>query len=876
MRWTTTLRLRLRSLFRSRAVDRELDDELRYHLDRQTELLVARGLTPAAARDAALRDMGGIARRADECRDARGLAFLESLLQDARYAARALRRTPGFTAVAVLSLGLGIGANTTIFAFLNAVALRPLPYPGADRLVVFREAFRDHDGTVNVHPFNYLQWQAQARSFEALALVQTIPINIAGADGAEQVSGLQTTAALFDVFGVSPALGRFLTAEEIGPADLRLVVLGHRLWQRAFASDPAILGRQIVVANQPYTVIGVAPAGFRVGLTEPDLIGPLPLDPAKPDAIGSRSFQCYGRLKTGVALDAARAEISVIGDRLAREYPVDKDAYALVFGLHEYVNRESRPMLWILMGVVGAVLLIACVNLAGLLLARGFSRRGELALRASLGASRLRIVRQLVVESLVLAMAGGALGLAIGWWCTRLLVAASGGTLTFDGAPPIRLDAPVVLFAVALSLLTGLVFGTLPAWRSAQADLQAAMKDRGRSGASAQRTRLRDALVVGQMALAVALVVGAGLLLRTFSNLTRVDLGFRPARVLTMGLFLGGHDAAGRAGTVARILERVGSLPGVEAAGTIRFLPISGFNSGTGFRFADRTGDSGTPDLTVAVSVIDGAYLSAMGIPILEGRAFGPGDRLGTPSVMLVNKAFVERFVPEGRAIGRRILLKWEFQKAPAELVGIVGDVRHNGLTSEPEPTVFVSHAQAPSYITSLVVRTSGEPSTYAPTIRRAIQDIDRTQAAGGVRTMEDFVEASLERPRLYALFLASFAGLALILGGIGIYGVTAGAVTDRTHELGVRMALGAQRTTMIRMVLGHGALLALVGLIVGSIVALSASRLASHLFFGVTATDVPTYLAAAAVLSLLALVATWLPARRAARIDPVIALRHE
>jgi predicted permease len=876
MRWVTRLRLRLRTALLRQRVDAELDEELRYHLDRQIEALVARGLPPGAARDAALRDMGGLARRTEECREARGLAFLESVLQDARYAARALRRTPGFTAVAVLSLGLGIGANTTIFAFLDAVALRPLPYPGADRIVVFREAFRERDGTVNVHPFNYLQWQAQARSFEALALVQTIPVNIAGAEGAEQVSGLQTTAGLFEVFGVAPAIGRFLAPEEVGPSKQRLLVLGHRLWQRSFGADAAVLGRQIVIASQPYTVIGVAPPGFRVGLVEPDLFAALPLDPAKPDAIGSRSFQCYGRLKAGVTLAAAGAEIAVISDRLAREYPVDKDAYAVVFGLHDYVNRESRPMLWILMGVVGAVLLIACVNLAGLLLTRGVSRRGELALRASLGASRFRIVRQLVVESLVLSLAGGALGIAIGWWCTRLLVAVSGGTLTFEGAPPIRLDLRVVLFAAALALVTGLVFGALPAWQSARANLLPAMKDRGRAGAESRRTRLRDALVIGQMALAVTLLVGAGLLLRTFSNLTRVDLGFRPAGVITMGLFLGGHDTAGRVGTIARILEHVGRLPGVDAAGTIRFVPISGFNSGTGFRFADRSDGAAMRDLTVAVSVIDGAYLSAMGIPLIEGRAFAPGDRLGTPGVVLVNRAFSERFVPEGRAIGRRLSLQWEFQQAPAEVVGIVGDVRHNGLTSEPEPTVFVSHAQAPSYITSLVVRTTGDPSAYARTIRSAIQQVDRTQAAGGIRTMTDYVEASLERPRLYALFLAAFAGLALILGGIGVYGVVAYAVTERTHELGVRMALGAPRTAVVRMVVGHGAVLALVGLGIGSVGALSVSRLASHLFFGVTPTDGATYAAALAVLMLLVCVATYLPARRASRIDPVIALRHE
>ena len=426
MRWTRKLRLRLRSLLRRSRVEEELDEELRFHLERLTEEHIAAGMAPGDARYAALREMGGLDQRKEECRDA----------------LRGLRKSPGFTTVGILSLALGIGANTTIFTFVNAVLLRPLPYRGSERLVVLREQPLGADGTVNVHPLNFLEWRARAGSFEALTLVQAPPLNVIGANGAEQIARVQTTAELFRVFGVGPTRGRVFTLEETQPGHHDVVILGHGFWQRWFGGDPAVVGRRLEVPEGSLTIIGVAPPGLRIGLIEPDAYTPLPIDPARPDSIGSRSFQCYGRLKPGVSLDAARAEMAVVASALARQYPMDEGYGVFVSGLHAYLVRDGRPALRLLMAVVATVLIIACVNLAGLLMARGIRRRGELAVRASLGASRGRLVRQLIIESLVLSSLGGAAGLVLAYGGTLALVMLTAGALTVGSIEPSRIHLP--------------------------------------------------------------------------------------------------------------------------------------------------------------------------------------------------------------------------------------------------------------------------------------------------------------------------------------------------------------------------------------------------------------------------------------------------
>jgi predicted permease len=875
MRWTTQLRLRLRSLLRPGRVEQELDEELRYHLERVADDHVARGLSLKEARYAALREMGPIEPRKEECRDARGLALVDSIRQDCGYALRALRTSPGFSTVAILSLAIGIGANTTIFTFVNAVLLRPLPYPDSDRIVILRERALASEGTVSVHPANFLEWRTRARSFDALALAQTPPLNVLGSTGAEQISRVQTTSELFRVFGVAPILGRGFTGEETRPGRHDVVILGHGFWLRFFAGDAGVLGRQLPLPGGSLTIVGVAPPGLRIGLIEPDAYTPLPIDPSSPAAIGSRSFQCYGRLKAAATVDTARVEMTAIAAALARQHRFDEGMGVFVSGLHEYLVSEGRPALQLLVAVVAMVLLIACVNLAGLLMAKGIARRGELALRAALGASRLRLVRQLVIESLVLSLCGGAAGLGLAYLATRALVAVTHGTLSAATTEPIGLDRACVVFTLAVSTLTSLVFGLVPALQASHAEPQTALRERAR-GATVDRRhhRMRQVLVVTEVALAIVLLVGAGLLLRTFSSLVGVSLGFQPAHTLTMNLFLGDRPAAARVALVEQILEHVEAVPGVEAAGTIQFLPLAGTTCGTGFWLDGQASDPSRA-LPTDCSLISRGYFAAMGIPVLEGRSFESRDNSASARVVVVNRSFARRYFPDGRVIGRRIFVQGSNQ-ALADIVGVAGDIRHNGLTSEPAPTAFLLHAQTPGYITNLVVRTEGDATAEAAAIRRAIQEVDRTQAISRVRTMEQYVGDALARPRLYAILVTCFAVIAMMLAAIGVYGLVAYVVTQRTPEIGIRLALGATRSSVFFDQFRQGAWLVVGGFVIGIGAAATLGRVVSGFLFGVTSGDPVTYLTAGAMFFAVALAAVAIPASRASRVEPVTALRWE
>src|SRR5690349_19511097 len=583
MRWITKFRLRVRSLVQRNRVNRELDEELQDHLERQIEYHTARGMSREDAKVQATRDLGPIALRKEECRDARGLALIDSVRQDLTYALRALRKSPGFATVAILSLAIGIGANTTIFTLVNSVLLTPLPYPGAERLVVLREHKLDSPEPLNVHPLNYVQWRAQARSFEALALVQMPPLNVMGKGGAEQVSRMITTPEIFHVFGVRPALGREFTKDDGRPGRDHIVILGYGFWQHWFGGDPGALGRQLPTPDGSLTIVGVAPPGFRIGLAEPEAF--TPLDEHDAAATGSRSFESYGRLAAGVSLETAQAELTTLVAALRKVYPaVDGHMGVFVFGLHDFLVRDARPGLRLLMAVVAVVLAIACVNLAGLLLARGLARRGEFAVRVALGAGRGRLVRQLVIESLLLSLAGGAAGVAVAYGTTRALVTRTAFALADATTTPIHLDARVLLFTLVVSTATALAFGLLPAWQASHVDPQSVLRDETRRATGGRRQfRVREILVVAEVALAVVLLVGAGLFTRTLANLSRVKLGFEPTGTLTMRLFLGVKPPAVRVASLDRILDRVENVPGVQAAGTIQFLPLRGLTCGTGF-----------------------------------------------------------------------------------------------------------------------------------------------------------------------------------------------------------------------------------------------------------------------------------------------------
>ena len=805
------------------------------------------------------------------------------MLNDLRYAFRMLLKNPGFTAVAVLTLGLGIGANTAIFTFVNAAFLKPLPYPYADRIVALFERPPQGQGTTPVHPRSFVEWRDRAQSFEALAIAQAIPVNTEGTDGAEQVAGLWSTAELFQVFGVAPILGRVFTNQEgfnrgavrgEGPG-APVVVLSYGYWQRRFGLDRNILGKTIRAGDTSAVVIGVMAAGFRVATLNVDVYLPLPLDRNRPEAVGSRSFHCYGLLRPGIALEAARAEMTVIATQVSRQYPIDEGWGVMVLGLRDYLVRDNRLVLLLLEGVVAFVLLIACANLAGLLLTRSIGRRSELALRAALGASPGRLVRQLVVESIVLSATGGALGLLLGSWASQALTLLAQEAVAFGQMADVRLDARVLVFTLVLSLLTAIVFGLAPAWQTSRFDLQTALKEQGR-GASDSRgqQRFRAALVVGEVALAVVLLVGAGLLLRTFSHLLQVKLGFQPAQVLTMRLFVTG-EAARRSNLVDSVLDRVETLPEVRAVGTIQFLPLGGWTNNGPFHFVGRPEPADSKGMESDVSTVSRGYFAAMGIPVLGGRPFGRQDRLDSPRVAVVNQSFVKKYCPNENPIGQNIIGDWANPK-PTEIVGVVGDIRHNGLTAEPRPTVFLAQAQVPGYITYLVVRTAAKPEKLASAIRREVQQVDPNQAVTAIQTMEQYVSASLARPRLYAVLLGTFASLALVLAAVGLYGLMAYAVNSRTHEIGIRMALGAQPREVLRSTLSRGARLTVAGLGLGALCAIALSRFVANLLYGVSAVDLMTYVAVVTLLGGVALIATYVPARRASRVDPIVALRYE
>lgn len=799
---------------------------------------------------------------------------MTGLVHDLFYATRAMAKSAGFTSVAVLSLALGIGANTAIFTFVNAALLKPLPYPDAERIVAIMQRSQDGKASTLVHPRSFLTWHDHTRSFESLAIAQAIPVNTEGSEGAEEVPGVWASAELFQVLEVRPFLGRTYTESEARPGGPPVIVLDYGYWQSRFGGDPSVLGKSVRVGESSSTIIGVMPMGFRLPLGRAELYLPLPLDPSKPEAAGSRSFECYGRLRLGITLSESGAELSLF-DHRAPPDAIYQGWSTNVIGLRELLAGNSRPVLLLLLAVVAVVLLIACANVAGLLLARGAGRYGELALRASLGASRLRLIQQLFVESLVLGMMGGLLGLLLGVWASRALVFLARDAVAFGQIEAVGLDVRVLMFTFILSIITSVFFGLTPAWQVSRLDLQTALRGQGGTGSGDRaQHRLRSVLVAGEVALAVVLLVGAGLLLHSFTHLIAVRLGFETEHVLTMRTIVTG-DPLRRASLTEAILSRVEILPDVRAAGTIQFLPLGGWTNNGPFHFLGKPQPARPEDMESDVSTVSRGYFAAMGIPVFEGREFDRRDRMDSPRVALVNQSFVNRYCRNQNPIGEQILGDWANPK-PTEIVGIVGDVRHNGLSVEPRPTVFLSQSQVPGYITYLVVRSAGKPQVLASTIRRAVKQVDRNQPFTAVQPMQEYVSAALARPRLYSVLLGTFAALALVLSVVGLYGLMDFVVRKRTHEVGVRMALGAQPGAVLRSTLGQGTRLVLTGVVIGLAGAIPLTRLVASLLYDIRPNDPITYFGVVVVLTGSALLAIYVPARRASRVDPVVALRYE
>ena len=808
---------------------------------------------------------------------------MESLWQDLRYSVRRLVKSPGFTIVAVMTLGLGIGATTAIFSVVHAVLLRELPYEQPDRLVRLYETAGSKQRTT-LSPPNFMDFRARADLFEGAAAMRVGNPTLTGGDEAERVPTSYVTGDFFSVLRARPAVGRLLRPEDAEAGQEKVVVLGHDFWQRRFGGTLEVVGTTLRLDGESYTVVGVAPRGFAYP-TESDIWTPLVFTPR--DLItqrGAHYLDAIARLQPGVTPQQADTELRAVARQLEEQYAESNRGYgASVITLREAHAGSVRPALLVMFGAVGLVLLIACVNIANLLLARAIGRERELAVRTALGATRARLLREQLAESLVLAFAGAAAGLLLALWSIDVL-----SRLQLPGIPileDIRIDAPVLAFAALLAVLTSVVFGLLPALQASRIrELSQRLKEGTRGGgAGRQRARLRGALVVGEMALAMILLAGAGLLLRSFLEIRRVEPGFEPAGVLTFNLRLpdAEYDEPERIERFyAELLERVKTLPGVERAGAIFGLPLTGHSYTISISALDGVPFPPQADApSTGVRIVTPEYFPAMGIPVERGRHFEPTDRAGTPRVVLVNAAAARLLWPGEDPIGRRLTLGTRFGQAErvgGQVVGVVGDVKHDDLRAAALPEVYLAHAQVPESYMTMVIRSSERPQLLVPGIRAHLRAIDRNVPMYDLRTMEERVSASVAQPRFYMTLLAVFAAVALVLAAIGIYGVIAYTVTQRTREIGVRIALGARGSDVVGLIVRDGMVLAGAGVVIGLAGSFVATRSIQGLLYGLETTDPATFGVVALLLLGVSLLACSLPARRATQVEPVVALHSE
>jgi putative ABC transport system permease protein len=819
------------------------------------------------------------------------------LWRDAGYAVRMLRRTPGFTLLAVATLALGIGASTAIFTVVDAVLLRPLRFMESQRLAMVWTSAGSRVSEAYLH-----DWRLESQTFADLAGWYDVPVNLTSDGEPLEVQADRVTSNFFAVLGTPALLGRTLTIA----ADLREVeaevVLSHGLWQRRYGGDPAVVGRLIAMDGEHLTIVGVMPEGFTLRTLElaasrAELWTPFALAPG--DRAGMGGFlNVVGRLAPGVTVAQAGRELSLISQRIEEAHPSFTRRWSVVvLPLHEATVKDVRLTLLILFGAVGILLLIACTNVAHLMLSRSASRQTELAIRLSLGATSRRLVRQMLTESIVLALAGGAIGVLLAVWGTRLLVSALPSGLDLPRVAEIGVDVRILGFALLVTILTALLFGLVPALRATRWAAQSALRQVSRGSSPAgTRTRLGGTFVVSQVALAVVLLAGAALLGRSFNELTRVDPGFEPEQVLTFRVRLpaGKYDSDDRVRAFSReLLQRIERLPGVEAVGSAGYLPMS--RTGIGGAFEIESRPQGRPDERPGawITTVGGRYFDAMGIPLLRGRLFSEAESDKTQPVFVIDEALARRHWPGDDPIGSRI--RWPgalgerdvgAEDAAAdpsggdamlsgEIIGVVGSVRWVGMAAEPQATVYSWFPQAPGRQITIVARTAGDPGAMAHLVATQVREIDPNQPIGEVRPMRDFVSADLARPRLTMGLLGGFAAAALLLAAIGLYGVMAFNVAQRTQEIGVRVALGARPVDVLRLVMQRGVLLTGIGLAIGLAAALALGPVVATLLYGITPADPATLLAAGVLLAGVAVLATYLPARRAARLSPMVALKE-
>jgi len=810
---------------------------------------------------------------------------METLWQDLRLGARSLFKQPTFTIVAVVALALGIGANTAIFSVVNAVLLQSLPYRDADRLVTVWEHNKTRGNAQNVINLgNFFDWKQQNRVFEDMATFFDTTSNLTSGGDPEEIPSQVATPNLFNILGVNPILGRNFTEDDSKQGAPRVVALSFGLWQRRFGGDPQIIGRKLIVNGNEVTVVSVMPADFNWHVKAgsmtrkiAEMWAPWQINPANLQRRG-RFAMAVARLKPGVTFEQAQAEMNVLGGQLERSYDFNANWGVNVVPLRTQFTGEIRLALLVLLGAVGMVLLIACANVANLLLVRAAGRQREVAVRAALGAGRWRIVRQLLTESLLLAGLGGFAGLALAWWGTDLLVSLAPPDLL--NLPQVQINAAVLGFTLGISLLTGVIFGLVPAFEATRLNLTESLKEGGKNiGGSTRSHRLRNSLVIAEIALALVLLVCAGLLIRSFARLQSVDPGFNASNVLTMKVGLPGrkYDTdQKRISFFREAIAQMQALPGVESAGAVSFLPFASPHAGTLVEIEGRPKMPPGQGLGTGVIVTDLNYFRTMQIPLKRGRLYTDQEAAEMRHVVVVNEAFARTNFPGEDPLGKRVVIYMKDDNQPCEIIGIVGDSKHMNLDAEVKPMSYWPHPELVYSGMTFVIRTQGEPTAVANAARNVIRTLDPEQPVADVRTMESLIGTSVARARFNTLLLTIFAVVALLLAGVGIYGVMAYSVAQRTHEIGVRMALGARAGDVLKLVVRRGMTLALAGVALGVIASFALTRLMETLLFNVSATDPLTFAGVPLLLVLVALLACLIPARRAAKVDPMIALRYE
>jgi putative ABC transport system permease protein len=806
----------------------------------------------------------------------------DEMIQDLRYGVRMLVKTPGFTIIAVVTLALGIGANTAIFSVVNAVLLRPLPYPEPQQLVMLEEMERD--GTSGLTTFaTFSDWRERSKSFGSMSLVRYWEVTLTGDSEPELLPGMRVSANFFTTLGVKPALGREFLETEDHPDTRYVVMLSHEIWKRRFQSDPNIVGRPISLSGISFTVVGVMPQDFdellSARLYSPAALwAPIGYEATQPWACRTcHHVQALARLKQEVGIDQAKAEMDAISASLFSEHPRDYSTSGVaVIPLQKKFFGQVQTALAVLLGAVGLVLLIACSNVANLLLARSSARAGEFAIRAALGASRRRILRQLLTESLLLTLAGALIGLLLAKWSLGLIVAISPATIL--RLHEVGIDGSVLGFTLLVSVAAALFFGLVPALSASRMDLNVSLKERGRGVAFLSHGRMRSALVIGEVALSLALLIAAGLLVKSFFRLVRVTPGFDPDNLLTLHVSASGPRYENEDSVRAffdEAISRVQALPGVESVGIVSNLPLDSNRDGFGFHIEGRPSPNPADAPSAERYVITPDYLKTMRIPVKRGRGFTSEDRPQSLQVVLVNETAVRRCWPDEEPLGKRIRLGGP-DNPIRTIVGIVGDVNHDGLDKAPEMQAYVPQTQWTNSLVQFVIRTSGDPQAVVNPVCREIWSVDKDQPIYRIATMGDLVSTSVAQRRFTLILIGFFAVIALLLAAVGIYGVMSQLVAQRTHEVGIRMALGAQTGDVLKLVIGEGMRLALIGLAIGLSASLALSRWLKDLLFAVEPTDPVTFSAIVFLLMVAALLACYLPARRAAKIDPLSALRHE